>query len=79
MPVGVHLDHCTQLEEIEACIALGYSSVMFDGSHEDFEDNVTLTRLVVEQAHAAGVWVEAELGALAGDEDASGDVDGGRA
>ena len=77
VPVGVHLDHCTKLEEIEACIALGYSSVMFDGSHQDFEDNVTLTRLVVEQAHAAGVWVEAELGALSGDEDASGDVEVG--
>ena len=40
VPVGVHLDHCTKLEEIEACIALGYSSVMFDGSHQDYEDNV---------------------------------------
>ena len=77
VPVGVHLDHCTKLEEIEACIALGYSSVMYDGSHKAFEDNVTLTRLVVEQAHAAGVWVEAELGALSGDEDASGDVEVG--
>ena len=77
VPVGVHLDHCTKLEEIEACIALGYSSVMFDGSHQDYEDNVTLTRLVVERAHAAGVWVVAELGALSGDEDASGDVEVG--
>ena len=77
VPVGVHLDHCTSVEEIEACVALGYSSVMFDGSHESFEKNVALTRGVVERAHAAGVWVEAELGALAGDEDASGDVEVG--
>ena len=74
VPVGVHLRPLHEAGEIEACIALGYSSVMFDGSHQDYEDNVTLTRLVVEQAHAAGVWVEAELGALSGDEDASGDV-----
>jgi ketose-bisphosphate aldolase len=71
VPVGVHLDHCRSVEEIEACVALGYSSVMIDGSHEDFEANVAVTRRVVELAHAAGVWVEAELGALAGDEDAS--------
>src|SRR5690348_3636876 len=71
VPVGVHLDHCRSVEEIEACIALGYSSVMIDGSHEDFDANVAVTRRVVELAHAAGAWVEAELGALAGDEDAS--------
>ena len=75
VPVGVHLDHCRSVEEIEACIALGYSSVMIDGSHEDFEANVAVTRRVVELAHAAGVWVEAELGALAGDEDVSSDTD----
>jgi ketose-bisphosphate aldolase len=68
-PVGVHLDHCTDLQEIQRCIKMGYTSVMIDGSHLPFEDNVALTRSVVEQAHASGVWVEAELGALAGDED----------
>ena len=51
---------------------------MIDGSHLEFEDNVALTRGVVERAHAAGAWVEGELGALAGDEDSSGDVGGGR-
>jgi ketose-bisphosphate aldolase len=74
-PVGVHLDHCKDPAEIDVCLELGYSSVMIDGSHLEFEENVALTRAVVERAHAAGVWVEAELGALAGDEDSSADVD----
>jgi len=72
VPVGVHLDHCRDAGEIDACLALGYSSVMIDGSHLEFEANVALTRTVVERAHAAGAWVEAELGALSGDEDSSG-------
>jgi ketose-bisphosphate aldolase len=71
VPVGVHLDHSTDPDEIAACIALGYSSVMIDGSHLPFEANVAVTRAVVEQAHRAGVWVEAELAGVAGDEDAS--------
>jgi ketose-bisphosphate aldolase len=70
-PVGVHLDHSTDLAEIRACIDLGYSSVMFDGSRRTFEENVSLTTQVVLEAHARGVWVEAELGAIAGDENAS--------
>ena len=64
VPVGVHLDHCKVPGAIDACIALGYSSVMIDGSHLPFADNVAVTRRVVERAHDAGVWVEAELGAL---------------
>jgi ketose-bisphosphate aldolase len=75
--VGVHLDHCKDPKEIDACLELGYSSVMIDGSHLEFEQNIALTRAVVERAHAAGAWVEAELGALAGDEDSSGDVEVG--
>jgi ketose-bisphosphate aldolase len=71
VPVGVHLDHSTDLDEIRACLELGYTSVMLDGSHLPLEDNVTLTRTVVAEAHAAGVWVEAELGGMMGDEDAS--------
>jgi ketose-bisphosphate aldolase len=71
VPVGVHLDHSTDREEISACLALGYTSVMVDGSHLPFEQNVALTRAVVEEAHALGTWVEGELGALAGDEDSS--------
>lgn len=70
--VGVHLDHCRDLQEIEFCIAAGYTSVMVDGSHLSFEQNVALTRSVIDRAHDAGVWVEAELGSIAGDEDASG-------
>ena len=77
VPVGVHLDHCKDPAEIDACLELGYSSVMIDGSHLEFEQNVALTRAVVERAHAAGAWVEAELGALAGDEDSSGEVEAG--
>jgi ketose-bisphosphate aldolase len=75
--VGVHLDHCTDEAEIDACIALGYSSVMIDGSKLSFEENVDLTARVVKRAHAAGVWVEGELGALSGDEDSSGEAAAG--
>ncbi len=71
-PVGVHLDHATDLAEIRACVELGYSSVMIDGSRRAFEDNVEVTSLVVAEAHERGVWVEAELGAIAGDENVSG-------
>jgi len=74
VPVGVHLDHSTDLDEIRACLDLGYTSVMFDGSHLPFDENVALTRAVVAEAHAAGVWVEAELGGVAGNENASTDA-----
>jgi ketose-bisphosphate aldolase len=74
VPVGVHLDHSTNPDEIRACVALGYTSVMIDGSHLPFEQNIALTRHVVDQAHKAGVWVEGELGALPGDEDTSTDA-----
>lgn len=67
--VGVHLDHSRSLDEIKRCIDLGYSSVMFDGSSLPFEENVRLTREAVELAQPLGVWVEGELGAIAGDED----------
>lgn len=70
-PVGVHLDHATDSELIDACLELGYGSVMFDGSALPFEENVRLTREVVERAHASGAWVEAELAGVAGDEDES--------
>ena len=70
-PVGVHLDHSRSLEEISACIEMGYTSVMFDGSDLSFSENVRWTSQVVERAHDAGVWVEAELVGVAGDEDVS--------
>jgi tagatose 1,6-diphosphate aldolase GatY/KbaY len=73
-PVGVHLDHSRDLAEIEECTKAGYSSVMVDGSHLPFEDNIALTRAAVAIAHPAGVWVEAELGAVPGDEDISTDL-----
>ncbi len=69
--VGVHLDHCRDLAEIDACVEAGYTSVMIDGSHLPFAQNVALTRAAVARAHEAGVWVEGELGSLAGDEDVS--------
>ena len=70
----MHLDHCRDLAEIELCVHAGYSSVMVDGSHLSFEDNIELTRAAVAIAHPAGVWVEAELGAVPGDEDVSTDA-----
>jgi tagatose 1,6-diphosphate aldolase GatY/KbaY len=72
--IGVHLDHCRDLAEIEQCVRAGYSSVMVDGSHLPFEDNVELTRAAAALAHPAGAWVEAELGAVPGDEDVSMDA-----
>jgi tagatose 1,6-diphosphate aldolase GatY/KbaY len=71
VPVGVHLDHSTDVTEIDACLALGYSSVMFDGSALSLDQNTYYTREVVDRAHRAGAWVEAELAGIAGDEDES--------
>jgi len=67
--VALHLDHGSDLEIIKVCIENGFTSIMFDGSHHDYEENVRRTREVVEYAHARGVVVEAELGILAGVED----------
>ncbi|ABR31121.1 tagatose-bisphosphate aldolase [Thermosipho melanesiensis] len=69
IPVALHLDHGKNLEYIAAAIKAGYSSVMIDASHEEFEKNLEITKEVVKWAHAAGVSVEAELGQLAGIED----------
>ncbi len=67
--VALHLDHGDSFELCKSCIDNGFTSVMFDGSHHDYEENVRLTKEVVEYAHAHGVVVEAELGKLAGVED----------
>ena len=67
--VALHLDHGSSFEACKEAIAAGFTSVMFDGSHYDYEENVRLTKEVVEYAHARGVVVEAELGQLAGVED----------
>ena len=69
IPVAWHLDHGSSFEVCKFCIDGGYSSVMIDGSSLPFEENIALTRKVVEYAHDHGVVVEAELGALAGIED----------
>jgi tagatose 1,6-diphosphate aldolase GatY/KbaY len=71
VPVGVHLDHSRDLAQIRACLEAGYTSVMVDGSHLPFDENVALTRATVEAAAPYGAWVEAELGAIPGDEDRS--------
>lgn len=67
--LALHLDHGPDLETVKEVIAAGFTSVMFDGSHYDYETNVAKTKEVVEYAHARGVVVEAELGKLAGVED----------
>ena len=67
--LALHLDHGADFEICKACIDGGFSSVMIDGSKHSFEDNIALTRKVVEYAHAHGVVVEGELGKLAGIED----------
>lgn len=67
--IALHLDHGPNLETVKKCIDAGFTSVMFDGSHYDYEENVAKTKEVVEYAHSRGVVVEAELGQLAGVED----------
>ena len=69
IPVALHLDHGPDFETCKMCIDNGFSSVMIDGSKYDFEENVELTKKVVDYAHSKGVVVEAELGKLAGIED----------
>ncbi len=67
--LALHLDHGADFEICKSCIDGGFTSVMIDGSHHSYEDNVALTKKVVEYAHARGVVVEGELGVLAGVED----------
>ncbi len=67
--VALHLDHGEDFEVCKQCVDDGFTSVMIDGSKHDFEENIRLTKQVVEYAHAHGVSVEAELGKLAGVED----------
>jgi len=75
IPVVLHLDHGDSLETVKTAIRLGFTSVMIDASHHDFETNVRISREVVEYAHEFGVSVEAELGTLGGiEEDVAGTV-----
>ena len=69
IPIAIHLDHGKNLDSCIAAIEGGYTSVMIDGSHLPFEENIELTREVVKYAHERGVTVEGELGVLAGVED----------
>lgn len=74
VPVAVHLDHGTTLECIGEALRLGFTSVMFDGSHLDFEKNVEMTKEVVSMAKGYGAAVEAEIGCVGGSEDGSVDI-----
>ena len=69
IPIVLHLDHGDTFELCKSCIDSGFSSVMIDGSHHSYEDNIALTKKVVEYAHERDVTVEGELGVLAGIED----------
>ena len=70
LPIVMHLDHGADFESCQAAIADGFTSVMIDASHHSFKENIEITKKVVEYAHDRGVVVEAELGQLAGIEDA---------
>lgn len=69
VPVAIHLDHGSSFEKCKEAIDAGFTSVMIDASHHPFEENVKITKEVVEYAHAKGVSVEAELGTVGGEED----------
>ncbi len=70
-PMALHLDHGKDLETVSKCINAGFTSVMIDGSHLNFEKNISLTKRVVDLAHPKGVSVEGELGKLAGVEEST--------
>lgn len=69
VPVAIHLDHGTDFEQIMQCIRHGFTSVMIDASKHQLDENIAMTKKVVEVAHAVGVSVEAELGKIGGTED----------
>jgi fructose-bisphosphate aldolase class II len=69
VPMSLHLDHGEDFETVSKCVSAGFTSVMIDGSHLNFEENIALTKRVVNLAHLKGVSVEAELGRLAGIEE----------
>lgn len=74
VPVAVHLDHGTTLECIKQALSLGFTSVMFDGSHLPLEENIEMTKKVIEAAKPYGAAVEAEIGCVGGSEDGSVDI-----
>lgn len=69
LDIALHLDHGSDFEVCKDCIEYGFTSVMFDGSHLEYEENVAQTKKIVEYAHERGIVIEAELGKLAGVED----------
>ena len=69
VPTCLHLDHCSDINAIQTAIDTGFSSIMYDGSHLDINENIANTRIVVEMARPRGISVEAELGAIGGSED----------
>jgi len=69
VPIALHLDHGASIDDAKKCIDAGFTSVMIDASHEDFEENIRITKEVVKMAHPKGIAVEAELGRLGGIED----------
>lgn len=69
VPVALHLDHGSSFDVAMKCIRAGFSSVMFDGSHHPYEENIRMTKEIVKAAHAMGVSVEGELGTIGGVED----------
>lgn len=69
VPVAIHLDHGDSFALAEKCLRGGYTSIMIDGSKKDFDENIALSRSVVEMCHAEGIPVEAELGKVGGKED----------
>lgn len=69
IPVALHMDHCPSYDTIVSCIQNGYTSVMIDGAHHDYDENVALVKSVVKMAHAVGVQVEGEIGKIGGVED----------
>lgn len=69
VPVAIHLDHGTSFESCKKAIDAGFTSVMYDGSHHPIEDNIRVSKQVVEYAHSRGVSVEAEIGTVGGEED----------
>ncbi|MDF2926028.1 MAG: tagatose-bisphosphate aldolase [Paenibacillaceae bacterium] len=69
LPIALHLDHGSSFDIAMKCIRAGFSSVMFDGSHHSFEENIRLTKEIVKAARAMGVSVEGELGTIGGTED----------
>ena len=69
VPTCLHLDHCSDIKAIQTAIDAGFSSIMYDGSHLDIDENIANSRIVVEMARPRGISVEGELGAIGGSED----------